>query len=150
MDSKKNCLYSNSCNISKNILPVSEELLVNCYKSSKSVAFMTICNNATFSIEALTSSKTSVEHWFRMNCSVLSLIVTTEDRLLCALVQVNTYLLICMLLICITSPSAIMQARSELRCFLSITRYNSCLVPYSTKSKVLTGKFRDSSLPYNH
>ena len=67
---------------------------------------MTICNNATFSIEALTSSKTSVEHWFRMNCSVLSLIVTTEDRLLCALVQVNTCLLICMLLIC---PSAVMQ-----------------------------------------
>ena len=46
---------------------------------------MTICNNATFSIEALTSSKTSVEHWFRMNCSVLSLIVTTEDRLLCCI-----------------------------------------------------------------
>ena len=53
---------------------------------------MTICNNATFSIEALTSSKTPVEHWFRMNCSVLSLIVTTEDGLLCALVQVNQYI----------------------------------------------------------
>ena len=46
------------------------------------------------SIEALTSSKAPVEHWFRMNCSALSLIVTTEDGLLCALVQVNTYLLI--------------------------------------------------------
>ena len=87
-------ITSNSCNISKNILPVSEELLVNCSKSSKSDAFMTIFNNGTFSIEALTSSKAPVEHWFRMNCSVLSLIVTTEDGLLCALVQVNTYLLI--------------------------------------------------------
>ena len=67
------------------------------------------------------SSKTPAEHWFRMNYSVLSLIVTTEDGLLCALVQVNTYHLICMLLICITSPSAIMQAKSELRFFLSIT-----------------------------
>ena len=53
---------------------------------------MTICNNATFSIEALTSSKTSVEHWFRMNCSVLSLIVTTEDRLAVVCISASKYM----------------------------------------------------------